>query len=515
MLIIRCMQIKEEDLRYCIPLFVHGDKGRTLQKSPVFVLSWETPWGLPPAMLKRTAFDNRNAAKKAFGDGRLTWTCHQRLRFSGKRKHSEMEGLSACPLECPSRLDHEKNAQTCHQRHNSKGHSYMSRYLIAAVTSKVYNTNANALSGLLREVAAELNELMERGLTHEATGSTLRFVFLGAKGDAEWHFEAGEFTRSYHNSSTKTENMICHPCEAGRPGLNFVDCSDEPKWASTMAASDPWDHLPPLNHAIYSDRFPASLYKFDPFHVTKFGVFRDVVGSTVVRLCRMQYFDFQEGESIGVDARLERAFSMYKLWALAAGKCITLKKFTKSNMNYEKLRSFAWVNSKGSEVTLLMMWLQWYLGHVLQKPLKNLDDKVPLQAMQQTIEGGLTYIGIMHSHGIFIPAACARLQVQAGMSFIRGYAFLASYCTQNKVSGFRLRPKLHYFHHLVHEADTQVKSGAEYVVSSVLFLCEQNEDFIGRISRISRRVSSRTASYRTTQRYLVKVGCLLERLLPR
>ena len=474
-------KVKEEDLRYCVPLFVHGDKGRTLQKSPVFVLSFETPWGLPPTMLRRTAFDSRNIAKKQFGDGRLKWTCHQRALFSGKRKHSQMEGLSACPMECPSRLDHEKNPKTCHQRHNSKGHSYMSRYLIAAVTSKVYNTNANALPSLLREVAAELNELLEHGLTHGATGSALRFVFLGAKGDAEWHFEAGGFNRSYHNSSTKTENMICHLCEAGRPGLNFVDCADEPKWASTMAASEPWNQLPPLNYAIYSHEFPASLYKLDPFHVTKFGVFRDCVGSTLVRLCRMRYFDFEEGESTSVDARLERAFNIYKLWALAEGKCITLKRFSKANMNFEKLRSFAWVNAKGSEVTLLMMWLQWYLEHVLQKPLKNQDDKVPLHAMQQTVQGGLTYIGIMHSHGIFIPAACARFQVDAGMAFIRGYAFLANHCTLNKVSGFRLRPKLHYFHHLVHEAQVQIQKGAERVVSSVLFLCEQNEDFIGRV----------------------------------
>ena len=505
-------KVKEEDWGFSVPLLIHGDKGRTLQKSPIFVLSFETPWGLPASLLKRTAFDNRCNAKKQFGDGKLKWTCHERLAFSGKRKHADM---SACPMECPSRLDHESSPHTCHQRHNSKGHSYMSRFLVAAITSKVYSRNKAVLPTLLKEVAAQLNELLEHGLKHEASGSRFRFVFLGAKGDAEWHFEAGEFNRSYHNSSTKSENMICHLCEAGRPGLSFADCRDTPKWASTMGESEPWNQLPPLNAAIYSDHFPASMYKFDPFHVTKFGVFRDCVGSTVVRLCRMGYFDFEEGQSQSVESRLTRAFSKYQLWALASGKCITLKKFTKANFNYEKLRSFAWVNAKGSEVTLLMTWLDFYLRTVLHSPLKCHDDKTPLLAMHQMVQGGLTYIGIMHGHGVFMPASCARVQSDAGLAFIRGYAFLANYCTQHRIAGYRLRPKLHYFHHLVHEAQVQIRSGAPYILSSVMFLCEQNEDFIGRISRVSRRVSAMTAGYRTTQRYLVKVRCLLRRLLER
>ena len=46
-------------------------------------------------------------------------------------------------------------------------------------------------------------------------------------------------------------------------------------------------------------------------------------------------------------------------------------------------------------------------------------------------------------HGLFLPRCCAKTQLDSGFAFLRGYAWLASYCTENKISGYRLRPKLH------------------------------------------------------------------------
>ena len=512
-------KLTEQERRFCIPVMIHGDKGRTLQKSPIFVCSFETPWGLPPDLLKRTAYDNRCNAKRQFKDSKLAWTCSQRLEFAGKRK---LEAMQECTMECPGRLAHEADPTNSHQRHNAKGHSFLSRFLIAAIPSKTLNKNQEVLPTLFYEIAAELQELLENGLPNPAAkgkvepGEMIRFAFIAVKGDAEFHWEAGKFTRSYHKTGVKQDYMICPLCEAGRPGLSFVDTWEWPAWADTIASSDPWDEEPPLNRAPYSTTYPASLYKFDPFHCTKFGVFRDCVGSTVVRLAALEYFDFEEGQSVSVDSRLERAFSIYRLWVLAAGKNSTLKKFSRANFNYEKKRQFAWVNAKGSEITSCMMWLDFYIGQLLQKGnFKQHEDEVTLKAKSQMIQGGLTWIGIMHSHGVFLPACCARVQADSGMAFIRGYAFLAKECLLKKVAGYRLRPKIHYFHHLVFDALQELESGNRFVVSAATWLCESNEDFIGRLSRTSRRVAAKTASLRTTQRYLVKTRLLFERLLPR
>ena len=361
-------ELSEEARSKCIPIMVHGDKGRTLQKSPIFVLSFELPWGLPPELLQQCAYDNKTIAKKQRHDGKLNWTCKQRAKFSGKRSFEEMS-FAECTLGCQGTLNHQ-GAEN-HQRHNSKGHSFLSRFLIAAVPSKVYNRNEKLLPSLLSEVASQLQQLFEEGLGHERSGFQFKFAFIAAKGDAEWHFEAANLNRSYHRTGLVNHQMICPLCEAGAAGVSFSDVSDQPQWLRTVGISDPWESLPPLNRCPYASRFPAGLYKFDAFHVLKFGVFRDCVASTIVRLAAMTYFDFGHGESVGIAARLERAYSMYRMWCLAEGKCPTLKSFTKSNFNFEKFRQFAWVNAKGSEVTLLMMWLDFFLRTLLREPLKQ------------------------------------------------------------------------------------------------------------------------------------------------
>ena len=80
------------------------------------------------------------------------------------------------------------------------------------------------------------------------------------------------------------------------------------------------------------------------------------------------------------------------------------------------------------------------------------------------------------------------------------------------VSGFRLRPKLHYFMHMLISSKTELAADVPYVLNTALWLCEANEDYIGGIARVSRRVHPSTAATRTIQRYLVKVRLLLERL---
>ena len=38
-------EVDAKDRSVCVPVLVHGDKGRTLQKSPIFVMNFELVWG--------------------------------------------------------------------------------------------------------------------------------------------------------------------------------------------------------------------------------------------------------------------------------------------------------------------------------------------------------------------------------------------------------------------------------------------------------------------------------------
>ena len=496
--------MSEADRVRTIPVCIHGDKGRTLQKSPIYVLSFEFPFGLPPSMLKKCSYDAKRNTRHV--EGNLAQTCRSRAK---KRTFEEVD-FSNCTRNDPARfLDASKPKS--HQRHNNRGHSFLSRFLVCAIPSKTYKKNPELIPKLLKEVAKELRVLFESGLKQGKTGARFRFALVGAKGDSEWHFEAGNFTRSYHRIGPVNPAMICHLCDAGAQGLPYTDVSSAPQWLSTLGASLPWESTPPLNEAPFSVSSPAFLYKLDPFHVLKFGIFRDACASTVIRLCFLEYFDC-EGELQNVPERLSRAFSFYKLWCLAEKKNPSLKGFTRMNMHYDNNHSFAWFNCKGSEVTLLMQWLDFQLLHFLEN-VKQESHRPELRAMHQMIRGGLNYIGIMHSHALWLPHCCARVKLEAGLTFTRGYAYMANRFISLGISGYRLRPKLHYMMHLLLELKEQVDAGLPYALNTGMWLCESNEDFIGRISRLSRRVHASTTAVRCLQRYLVKVRLLLGRLL--
>ena len=327
--------IPESERCRCIPLMVHGDKGRTLQKSPIMVLNFEVAHGLPPDLLCKCSYDCKRNTRHNF-DSTLKWTCEKRA--SAKRKFAEMN-FGECPMECPGKcLDH--TSAGSHHRHNNKGHSYLSRFLIAAVPSKLYKKNDGVLPGLLKMVAQDLKVLFEDGLLHSKSGSRLKFAFIGVKGDAEWHWEAAGFTRSYHKTGTVNHLNICPYCEAGAEGYSYTDVSDSPAWLATIGVADPWAATPALNEVPYASSFPAGLYKLDVFHVLKFGVFRDAVASTIVRLAFMRYWDTDDAtESCGVPERLNRAFAYYTMWCLAHSKNPSLKRFSRANMSFEKTTS--------------------------------------------------------------------------------------------------------------------------------------------------------------------------------
>ena len=76
-----------------IPICIHGDKGRTLKKSPIACYSWESIWGLP-ASLRNTATEqsiNRRNLKK-YDTGSLGATCLERsASASGSARYDALD----------------------------------------------------------------------------------------------------------------------------------------------------------------------------------------------------------------------------------------------------------------------------------------------------------------------------------------------------------------------------------------------------------------------------------------
>ena len=283
-----------------------------------------------------------------------------------------------------------------------------------------------------------------------------------------------------------------------------------PAWTPSLHQSDPWETPPALSTIPFSDRKRSSLFRHDCFHILKYGFLRDLCAGAVLYLCQLKYFD-EEGDSKALDNRLSRAFSFYKLWCLAEGKSTSLRKFSRGTFHREKATKFPYIGGKGADSIVMLQWLEWFLLFHMRAP-RNPEDIEILTAFLQTIQGALTFTGIYHAHQLFLPKCCAKLLLRSGYSLQRGYAYLARRCINENRRLFPLRPKVHYFGHVLWNLRLAIQAGQSHILNYPA-MCnnEANEDFIGRVSRISRRVSAVLTTRRTIDRYLVACKLIFKR----
>lgn len=111
----------------------------------------------------------------------------------------------------------------------------------------------------------------------------------------------------------------------------------------------------------------------------------------------------------------------------------------------------------------------------------------------------------LHSEGVWIPRCRAQNMMRDGMHFIRVYLYLAREALSNRTCLYALYPKLHMLHHLFEEMHHQCAKSA-WTWNPLVDACFIEEDFVGRISALSRCVSARAHALRSLQRHLVQLN---------
>ena len=95
----------------------------------------------------------------------------------------------------------------------------------------------------------------------------------------------------------------------------------------------------------------------------------------------------------------------------------------------------------------------------------------------------------------------SRSIAEHGLKFLRRYSSLAKRAFDTERSLWGLIPKCHAMHHIFVKLLLEAEQGRPSLHPLCLGV-QQDEDYVGRPSRLSRRVSSRLASTRVLQRYL-------------
>ena len=451
-----------------IPIVLHGDGGRTTKKQPLEVVSICPVLGL----------DTEHT--------RLTCTCCRNPQtYCGKRKRSALA-----------------------QRLNLKNNSYTTHFLCFAFPSKKYKTTPGLLRSMLGAISEDLGQVCREGLPCTYLGEEYRFNFaiLGIKGDQEWHAKSGLLTRSYMNVGYKNPIPCCSECGAGGPGLPFEDSSTRALWRTTLYSQAPWDAVPPFQPLPFEDWSTGQASRFfkrDPFHIFRLGIARNFIGSSLVYLCNEGYFD-SPGDGCGLDARLSRAWSAFMLWCdTHSHSPAGIRSFSRQKLHMPTVGSFPWVGCKGSDTILLLRWLRFYTRlQLLSRP----------SSMVEIIAGGcgngLAFQGI-YRHGLWLNNSCREKLMKNAQRFTTAYAKLAAEAYQNDQQLWAMVPKFHSFDHI--KVDLEACQTKDYVLNPAAWCCSMSEDFIGKVSKQSRRVSYIKVVESTLMAYKVKANFLLKR----
>ena len=152
---------------------------------------------------------------------------------------------------------------------------------------------------------------------------------------------------------------------------------------------------------------------------------------------------------------------------------------------------------KGSTTLCL---LRWFLFCCSQRRGSIVSGSLLFMCWEAAWEIDMFFSGI-YRQKIWIQAATAKALGRRGMRFLQLNGRCAQAAFRQNLPFFQFMPNLHRLHHLFY----QLLDGAaetNYVLNNMIFCCQVEEDFIGRPSRVSRRVHTRSVILRVLQRTL-------------
>lgn len=388
-------------------------------------------------------------------------------------------------------------------RTNMKGHSYLQHWPLFIVPGTLAKDYKGLTHKLVECVSSDLEGLFTTGI--QIGDQRWYAALVAAKGDLKWHSKIGRFVRSHENQSTKRDLEMCHHCKAGGPGVPAEDVAvHHPCWERTLWLERPWKpNDPPSTHCIPYDRnAPERVFQHDPFHTLRIGLYRDFVGSVVFLLMSWQMF----GDG-ALPVKLDAAWNSFYMWQIAEGKKASLRSFSKTLFMYTSRRSYPWINAKGSDVTLCMKWLRIVVFACLQD-CNDGEKTLVLNTILSCCKLGVEFFDVMNSHGLWMNTGCGAYLYEVGHAFLVGYSWLAGFAYRKQICVFSIKPKAHFFRHILLSLLTQLENNSRVVLNPLTFNCEQNEDLIGKIASLAIKLDSRHNTKRVLEFWMVK-SCIL------
>ena len=313
-------------------------------------------------------------------------------------------------------------------------------------------------------------------------------TFAGFQADILEKVKQHRFFRNF-NCNFFCEWCLCCRHMAFLNGYNFSDDAD---WKDTIMTQDQYrrshvgNDLSPW-HKVRGWTIFRNL--MDLLHLIWLGIAKDVCGAELKMLAMTLY----PGDSLAY--ALRQLWHQCKIWYQDRGVPCSIPCFTPNMLAYEDGNDYPSLASavKGSTTKMIFLWLANKVSDVYVHGLDG-SDLARRRAMMTW--GLLDFVTTCDRGGLFLTTDEVHQAQHAGSIFLKEYQGLArdAYCAQ--LCLYKLRPKFHYFAHLL----IWIGNSRENPRRHDLMIAE---DFMGKLRNLGRRCHPRTISCTLLHRYCI------------
>ena len=380
---------------------------------------------------------------------------------------------------------------------NFIGHSYTNRYLQCAMPKMAYQDD-DVFAAILESASAEAEHMWKSGIQHRYTGARYWAIVLNVTGDWPWLAKAGNLARSFSHAVKSLKKLkkppagICHKCQAGQLEHSF-ECIHvrTPSWLSTLHSQSPFlDPPSPLTSFLCTKGQEADIFAYDLWHSWHLGVGKVFLGSALALLS-----DRFHGGS--VHARFAGLNSAYFAWCREFKHAPILTRLTTSTIEWDTTTTYPKGNWFKGELTTTLGRFVRHMTSGGNNESRMLDLVGEACAAIDTCVRGL------YEHDAFLPSETARELGEHGLRFLRRFATLARLCVESGWTLFLVTPKIHVLQHVFLVDLVLAADRGPWVVNPICYSVQQSEDFIGRNSRVARKVHPSQASRRCLECHLL------------
>ena len=374
------------------------------------------------------------------------------------------------------------------QKPNFIGHTYTHRFLLAALPKKYYTgDNEHIWETLVEDVASEIQHMYTCGVAN-SQGVKHWIMTLHVVGDWPFLQRSGLLTRTFNNVQKRVNNRagyapqgVCHLCCAGRANVPYEEIhTRNPKWLATMHQVSPFRSPPALLSIPHCPGEAAAIWG-------------------------LWYISFMASRRWSeLFRQLLSAF--VRAWAC---RCYRREIWTSYKEVFEFLQihfdRVPGLQTYKGMYPVVQNWLFTPPGHGIREPwppiwchffeflvdTEDFSDMPLLVKCGEAAKAINSFLRGLYTSDLWIQPNDAVRFGQLGMQFLRRYSTLAAEAHRDNRALFVLQPKLHVLHHcflsMIHFGQQNIA-----VLSPLCFSVQPDEDFIGRPSRLSRRVTARS-----------------------